>query len=96
MRRYYDKEEKMEIIKEIIKNLKEFPKKNGGKMNLYEERYSYVEKFKRIACKWIKEEKSGYEGELYFEELDKYFEYKLPKMEEEKYKFELKRNKYLK
>ena len=54
---YYTKEEKVEIIIDIIKKLKKFPTKNQSTIDLYNKEYSYVEKFKTISMDWIKNEK---------------------------------------
>ena len=93
---YYNKEDKLKAILNITNKLKEFTISNGSSINLYDDKYSYVEKFKDLAVKWINKERSKYEGSLYFEELDKYFNYKFPEKREEKYKFDLVENNFFK
>tara|TARA_B100000282_G_C31677551_1_gene465134 strand:+ start:185 stop:466 length:282 start_codon:yes stop_codon:yes gene_type:complete len=92
----YDKEDKIKVILEITNKLKEFPRSNGEKINLYDEKYSFVVKFKDLAVKWINTKNSRYEGSLYFEELNKYFIYLLPKEKKESYQFYLVANKFFK
>lgn len=75
---YYSKEEKVKIIVDIIKKLKTFPTKNGSTIDLYNKQYNFVEKFKTISMNWVNTEHSEFEGSIYFEELNKYFEYNFP------------------
>ena len=93
---YYTKEEKVEIIIDIIKKLKKFPTKNQSTIDLYNKEYSYVEKFKTISMDWIKNEKSEYKGSIYFEELNKYFEYNFPSKSNIEPLFVLRQNKFFK
>lgn len=76
---FYNKEEKVAIVVDIVKKLKTFPQKHGGTIDLYNNQYSFVEKFKAITMDWIKTDQSEFKGSLYFEEINKYFEYKFPK-----------------
>lgn len=75
---HYTKDEKVKIVVNIIKKLKSFPAKNGSTIDLYNKEYSYVEKLKDITMKWINEANNSAKGMLYFEELNKYFEYNFP------------------
>ena len=75
----YEKDEKIKIIVDISKKLKMFPSKNGSFIDLYNDNYSFVEKFKKISIDWINNEHSFYKGALHFEEINKYFEYNFPK-----------------
>ena len=47
----YTREEKVKIIVDIAKNLKNFPAKNGSSVNLYNNQYTFIEKFKSITMK---------------------------------------------
>ena len=91
---YYSKEEKVKIIVDIIKKLKTFPTKNGSTIDLYNKEYKYVEKFKTISMNWVNNEYSNYKGRLYFEEINKFIEYDLPKTKDKKPKLQLCRNDY--
>ena len=92
---YYNKNEKVKIIVNIINKLKAFPTKNNSTIDLYKD-YSYIEKFKEITMKWVNNEQSSYEGSIYFEELNKYFEYKFPSKRNIEPIFVLKENKFFK
>ena len=48
-------------------------------MDIYNDEYSFVEKFKTISMNWVNNEYSNYKGRLYFEEINKFIEYDLPK-----------------
>ena len=93
---YYTKEEKVKIIVDIIKKLKKFPTKNQSTIDLYNKEYSYVEKFKTISMEWINNENTEFKGSIYFEELNKYFEYKFPSKNNIEPLFVLRHNKFFK
>ena len=93
---YYSKEEKVKIIVDIIKKLKTFPTKNGSTIDLYNKEYKYVEKFKTISMNWVNTEHSEFEGSIYFEELNKYFEYNFPSKKKNEPLFVLRNNKFFK
>lgn len=93
---YYNKNDKVKIVIDIIKKLKEFPTKNNSTIDLYNKEYTYVQKFKDITMKWINNEHSEYEGSIYFEELNKYFEYKFPAKSNIEPLFVLRQNKFFK
>ena len=93
---YYTKEEKVKIIVDIIKKLKKFPTKNQSTIDLYNKEYSYVEKFKTISMEWINNENSEFKGSIYFEELNKYFEYNFPSKNNIEPLFVLRHNKFFK
>ena len=92
----YTREEKVKIIVDIAKNLKNFPAKNGGTVNLYNNEYTFLEKFKSITMQWIQTDNSEYEGFLYFEEINKYFEYKFPSKKNKEPLFVLRHNHFFK
>tara|TARA_X000000950_G_scaffold100480_2_gene127018 strand:+ start:7307 stop:7591 length:285 start_codon:yes stop_codon:yes gene_type:complete len=93
---YYSKEEKVKIIVDIIKKLKTFPTKNGSTIDLYNKEYNFVEKFKTISMNWVNTEHSEFEGSIYFEELNKYFEYNFPSKKNTEPLFVLRNNKFFK
>jgi hypothetical protein len=63
-------------------------------MDIYNHEYSFVEKFKTISMNWVNNEYSNYKGRLYFEEINKFIEYDLPKTKDKKPKLQLCRNDY--
>tara|TARA_B100001778_G_scaffold179020_1_gene147236 strand:+ start:2821 stop:3090 length:270 start_codon:yes stop_codon:yes gene_type:complete len=74
----YTQTERVNIVLDIVKKLKNYKIKSGNTINLYnEELCSFITKFKEIINKYIKEE-TEYKGSLYFEEIDKTIEYLLP------------------
>ena len=93
---YYTKEEKVKIIVDIIKKLKKFPTKNQSTIELYNKEYSYVGKLKTISMEWINNENSEFKGSIYFEELNKYFEYNFPSKNNIEPLFVLRHNKFFK
>tara|TARA_Y100000992_G_C20980788_1_gene357216 strand:- start:167 stop:451 length:285 start_codon:yes stop_codon:yes gene_type:complete len=93
---YYSKEEKVSAVVDIVKKLKAFPAKTGGTIDLYNKEYPYVAKFKEITMKWINEDKSEFKGFIYFEEINKYFEYKFPSKKQEEPEFVLRMNMFFK
>ena len=75
---YYTKQEKLTFILDIVKKLKTFPSRNNTTINLYNDRYLFVERFKKIYNEWLNDDNSDLKGFLYFEEIGKYFEYRFP------------------
>ena len=72
----YSKEEKVSICIEIAKKLKEFEGKNG-KVNLFNEIYSFVPELKKIFKDYINGN-TFFRGTLQFVEINKKIEYHLP------------------
>jgi len=93
---YYSKEEKIAAVVNIVKKLKSFPAKSGGTIDLYNEEYSYVTEFKDITMKWINRDNSEFKGFIYFQEINKYFEYNFPSKKEEEPEFLLRMNMFFK
>jgi hypothetical protein len=74
----YSTKERLEIVLDIVKKLKNYKLKNNNIIDLYNENLcSFVKEFKEITKNYIKEGKK-YEGTLYFEEINKNIEYILP------------------
>ena len=74
----YTQTERVNIVLDIVKKLKNYKIKSGNTINLYnEELCSFIIRFKEITQKYIKEE-NEYRGTLYFEEIDKTIEYIFP------------------
>jgi len=77
----YDKTERLNIVLNIFKKLKNYKLKNGNTLNLYNENLcSFIKEFKKITNQYIYQQDNikEYKGELYFEEIDKKIEYILP------------------
>ena len=79
---YYSKSERLVIVLEIFKNLKNYKQKNGNIINLYNEKLcSFIKEFKEITKKYINQKEDDikeYKGILDFEEINKKIEYILP------------------
>lgn len=75
------REERLAIVLDIAKKLKNYVLSNGGTMNLYEDHYSFVPELKQIFNDYIKQDNElplDYSGILRFEEIGKDIEYILP------------------
>ena len=72
----YTQQERLEIVLDIVTQLRLTPGK-GGNVNLYNDIYSFIPKFKKICNDYIKNEKD-FNGVLYFLEIDKKIKYYLP------------------
>jgi hypothetical protein len=78
---YLTKLERLEIVLDIAKKLKNFQGKRGEIINLYDEQYSFVSEFKKITKQYIDMDDMNVmelKGTLYFEEIDKNIDYILP------------------
>jgi hypothetical protein len=91
---YYSKEEKVKHIVKLTKLLRNFPTTTGRTMDIYNDEYSFVEKFKTISMHWVNNDYSNYKGRLYFEEINKFIEYDLPKTKDKTPKLQLCKNTY--
>ena len=88
----YSRDEKVIIVVDISKKLKNFPGKHGT-INLYNDQYLFFEKFKEITNTWINTENHSSSGTIQFDEIGKYFEYKFPCNKSEEPLFVLRHNK---
>ena len=71
----YSQTERLHIVLDIIKKLKNYKLNTGNTIDLYNSSLcSFITDFKIIINKYIKEEKE-YKGTLYFEEINKHIEY---------------------
>jgi len=79
---YNNKSERLSIVLDIVKKLKNYKLKNGSTLNLYNpELCSFVNEFKKITNEYIKQNENyviDYKGILLFEEINKNIEYILP------------------
>ena len=78
---YYSKKERLEMILDITKKLKNFKCKNGEILNLYDNSYSFIIEFKKICNEYINQDDDNvieYKGKLEFEEIGKTIEYMFP------------------
>lgn len=82
MLEYNNKSERLSIVLDIVKKLKNYKLKNGSTLNLYNpELCSFVNEFKKITNEYIKQNDNyviDYKGILLFEEINKNIEYILP------------------
>lgn len=79
---FYTKNERVLIVLEIFKNLKNYKLKNGNYINLYNDNLcKFIKEFKDITKKYIDQSDDNlkeYKGVLNFEEINKKIEYILP------------------
>lgn len=79
---FYNKKERLEIIMNIIKKLKNFETKNNQIINLYDENLcSFIKEFKIICNNYIKQDDNNlqeYKGILNFEEINREIKYIFP------------------
>ena len=75
MLEYNNKSERLSIVLDIVKKLKNYKLKNGSTLNLYNpELCSFVNEFKKITNEYIKQDDDyvvDYKGTLLFEEINK-------------------------
>ena len=69
-------QQKLKITLDIAKQLK-FYETPAGKVNLWNEQYTFIPKLKQIFNDYIHGTRK-YVGKLHFEEIDKWIEYSLP------------------
>ena len=79
---FYSKMERLQIVLQIVKKLKNYNCKNNTTINLYDENLChFITELKQIFDKYIKQDEQNlndYKGILYFEEINKNIEYFLP------------------
>lgn len=77
----YSKKERLEIVLEIVNSLKNFKGKDNTSVNLFNDQFSFIKDFKEIYTNYINNDTPSTKelsGKLFFEEIGKYIEYKLP------------------
>jgi hypothetical protein len=75
---HLNKAQKVKIVFDTIESLKNFKGKNGA-VDLFNESYSFVKSLKEVFNLYINGDRE-YKGSLYFEEIDKYIDYRFPEM----------------
>ena len=70
-------EEKLKIVLDIAKKLKNFEANNGQIVNLFNENYIFVKKLKKIFNEYIKGT-AEFKGTVEFEEIGKKIKYRFP------------------
>lgn len=82
MTNYYSQKERLEIVLNIVKRLKNFELKNGSTINLYNENLcEFIKEFKEITNNYIKQDENNvkeFKGKLHFTEINKTIDYVLP------------------
>jgi hypothetical protein len=74
---YYSQIEKVQIVIDIVKKLKNYTNEHGIVVDLYNNSFSYVPKFKKICNDYI-HSTEDFSGSLEFLEIDKKIKYFLP------------------
>lgn len=78
---YLTKIERVTIVVDIMKKLKNFKGKRGETIDLYNDMYSFVTEFKDITKQYIDQPDDNvkeFRGKLDFDEIGKHIEYILP------------------
>ena len=79
---YNNKAERLAIVLDIAKKLKNYKLKNGSTINLYNsDLCSFIEDYKKITNAYIKQDENDindFKGTLLFEEINKNIEFILP------------------
>jgi hypothetical protein len=82
MTNYYSRNERLEIVLNIVKKLKNYELKNGSTINLYNENLcEFIKEFKEITNNYIKQDDNNvkeFKGKLKFTEINKTIEYIFP------------------
>lgn len=82
MTNYYSRNERLEIVLNIVKKLKNYELKNGSTINLYNENLcEFIKEFKEITNNYIKQDDNNvkeFKGKMRFTEINKTIEYILP------------------
>lgn len=82
MTEYNNKAERLAIVLDIAKKLKNYKLKNESTINLYNsDLCSFIEDYKKITNAYIKQDENDikdFKGTLKFEEINKNIEYILP------------------
>ena len=73
----YDKNERLQIVLDIINKLKKFKLNDNSIIDLYNSNYSFINIFKEITNKYIKDG-IAQKGIIEFEEIGKKIEYNFP------------------
>jgi hypothetical protein len=88
---YYTCEERINIIIDIMKKLKNFKLMNGEIINLYNNEYTFIKELKIISNEYIRNGKEQ-KGKLFFEEIGKNVEYIFPEKSYKKSLFVIRHN----
>jgi hypothetical protein len=78
---YLTRLERLNIVLDIAKKLKNFEGKRGEIIDLYNDQYSFITEFKKITKQYIDMDDNNVtelKGTLYFEEIDRNIDYLLP------------------
>ncbi len=80
---YYTQTERLNIVLNIIKNLKNYKTNNDSTINLYNsDLCSFIIEFKKITNNYIKQDDNKpikeFKGKMFFEEINKEIEYIFP------------------
>jgi hypothetical protein len=79
--KFRSREERLEIVLDIAKKLRNYTLVNGNTMDLYQDTYSFISELKNIFNDFVKQDDMlplDYSGILRFEEIGKDIEYVLP------------------
>jgi hypothetical protein len=87
----YSQTQKVEIVIDIVKKLKNYKNAGGVEVDLYKDSFSYVPAFKKICNDYIHSDSDiEFKGSLQFLEIDKTIDYFLPIKRKNKAFFKIK------
>ena len=79
---YRDRQERVTIVINFCKNLRNYQDFEQKKVNLYDTQNSFIDEFKKSCNLYINQDDTkeiiDYEGRILFEEINKYIEFCLP------------------
>jgi hypothetical protein len=81
MNNFRTRQERLHIVLDIAKKLRNYELKNGSTMDLYNDQYSFIPELKNIFNEYVKQDDElplDFSGLLRFEEIGKDIEYVLP------------------
>jgi hypothetical protein len=81
MNNFRTRQERLQIVLDIAKKLRNYELQNGSTMDLYNDQYSFIPELKNIFNEYVKQDDElplDFSGLLRFEEIGKDIEYILP------------------
>ena len=85
---YRYREERVNIVVNFCKNLRNYQDINKTKVNLYDVKNSFIDEFKKSCKLYIDQDDDkeimDYQGKILFQEINKYIEFFLPGIKKKK------------
>lgn len=96
MVQYYTKQERLQIVLNIINQLKNYECPDGEIIDIFKDSYSYKNEFQKLLNDYVKQDENNlkeFNGKIFFEEIGRYLQYKLPIKTYKKYEIILTKSK---